>query len=260
MPKKTIKAISRLSKNFIDPRIYNNVINREIYNIRNYLNNRKTLKKIIKKLKPYKYSAPRINIDYRTFSHITEKSRKITKQLPKSRDDLYFKNLNTVSHRNMLYEKYLPKNERIFNGFHLFPANTVALSYVINNYTKDKVVMDFACGLGNLLWYLSFAGYNCFGFENYKFIEKEVVTKYQSLGYNLPICDKLPPPSNKQADILICVGACIKWAYENETIPTIKPSYLICETHYLKDGNLEKALELYDVHEYNQIITIFKIK
>lgn len=104
---------------------------------------------------------------------------KTTKKLEQSYSAICFdKKDNTEFFGNVLNyknkERHLPDNP-----FFLYPTNVAAVDFLLKNAEKDDLILDYGCGLCNLLLYLNKLGFkNARGYDNYSQITPKTVRNF----------------------------------------------------------------------------------
>lgn len=70
--------------------------------------------------------------------------------------------------------KFLKKNP-----FYLYPSNVAVIDFLLKNASKNDAILDYGCGLGNLIVYLKEMGFkNVYGYDNFSQIKSETVSNF----------------------------------------------------------------------------------
>jgi len=136
----------------------------------------------------------------------------------------------------------------------LWPPAMAALDYIVREEPLDIKLLDFACGLGNLLVYLDHNGYkNVQGFDTWAQLPKSAAECFlEHFGLEDRLLDESPVG---YFDTFVFTGGHWAWftdAQKELLLPTLKT--LIVDSRYgpreLADFNL--------THSYGGLISVFK--
>lgn len=103
----------------------------------------------------------------------------MTKKLEQGYHSLYFdKKDNTEYFGNIL--NYMKKGRHLSdNPFFLYPPNVAVIDFLLKNVEKNDLILDYSCGLCNLLLYLKKLGFkNARGYDNYSQISFKTVRNF----------------------------------------------------------------------------------
>jgi len=65
------------------------------------------------------------------------------------------------------------------NPLYLYPPNLAVIDFLIKNIKKESNLLDYGCGLSNLIIYLRKIGFNnSFGYDDFSQIKKETIEKF----------------------------------------------------------------------------------
>lgn len=108
----------------------------------------------------------------------------------------------------------------------LYPVNICVIDFIIKNFQNKKInLLDFGCGIPNLLYHLNLIGFkNLYGYDNWKHIEKKYVDEFTfNTGLNNAIID-FEEISQKDIKIISHIGCPLsKLEYEKIlAIPTLE--------------------------------------
>lgn len=104
---------------------------------------------------------------------------KITNQLREEYENIAFKEGENADYYKHILT-YIHANEYLSNNpFFVYPPNVAVIDFLLKNINSGAIVLEYGCGLGNLLIYLRNINYRqSFGYDNYSQIQKETVISF----------------------------------------------------------------------------------
>tara|TARA_B100000965_G_C19484596_1_gene710173 strand:+ start:64 stop:861 length:798 start_codon:yes stop_codon:yes gene_type:complete len=208
-----------------------------------------------------KYKPINISISSYQYNDITETSNKSSFFLYFI-NDKFFWNMREYSDAKDIIRKYSNIEENEISKYHLYPPNVLALDFIVNylnNQNKfDVEILDFPSGIGNLLFYLSKHIEQSFltGVDDFSQIKESYVMKYQSNTSRIKILKKIP---NK--NFYFCITTGIPLYKIIDEVISCNAKFFITESKYILFDNdlMNKVYKSYQLHSFNESISIFKI-
>lgn len=144
------------------------------------------------------------------------------------------------------------------NPFYLYPSNVAALDFLLKKVSAGDVILDYGCGLGNLIVYLKKMGFkNAYGYDNFSQIKKDTIVEFlKKFNSESLLIDKQATLSLLDT-IAICSG--FFWDRIGQDILEKEKNnknlrYILVDYDYIP-----KKIEGFEVDQiYNNLLVVFK--
>lgn len=148
----------------------------------------------------------------------------------------------------------LPKGIPILDD--LFPPNIAVLDWFLEmGFSKDTVVADFPCGLGNLMYYLGWLFIHVWGYDKWTQIEQWRAEKFLDW-FNCPeFLVDLPTIQAKPIDILCTISLPWEWVAQDVAPILEEAEYLLLDASYLSKSPIDGFEE---VGRYPNLLVVYK--
>ncbi|MCL5958225.1 MAG: class I SAM-dependent methyltransferase [Chloroflexi bacterium] len=176
---------------------------------------------------------------------------KVLESLHKSDNLWFFANLGECDNRH----RSLPKGITTFDD--LFPPNIAVIDFLLRKISnrESEVVLDYGCGIGVLIVYLSRLGFDVSGFDNWREVSKSTAEGFLSAcGIAGRILDE-DELCARLYTILTCIGLPWNWATAVGRLlelPSLK--YILVDRKY-RPNNIPHFER---VAEYPALLTVFR--
>ncbi len=124
---------------------------------------------------------PKFSIDYDVLKKVIDKNNlnQLSMDLHQRYNDIHFKHEENKEYfRSILTwigaDKFLQENPLF-----IYPPNVAVIDFIIKQSSKEDYILEYGCGLGNLIIYLRQLGYkNILGYDNFSQINKETIEEF----------------------------------------------------------------------------------
>ncbi len=164
---------------------------------------------------------------------------------------------NTEYFNNLLHyigkEKFLPNNP-----FYLYPSNVAIIDFLLRQNLKQETILDYGCGLGNLMVYLKSMGFkNTHGYDDFSQIKKETILTFLG-GFNTQeaLLEKKAALSLRNT---IAVCSCFFWSRLGQDMlqkekDNKRLRYILIDSDYAPHNIDGFTIE----RMYNNLLVVFK--